>query len=285
MWTRSALRATLGLAARLVRPALPLALRRRLVLAAARRRLPGRMFLAGELLGDLARDDPAAFHRFLWEHHAAYAESYELRRFDAPALEEDRSLLFELLCSHLRREGLDPATQVRSVLDAGCSLGYVLRHAETSIFPGAETLTGIDIDVRAIAAGREHLRRLGSRIELLAGGLEDVNGVLGDRAFDVVISCGALMYLDQARAARAVAALLAHARLVVGLIDRAHPERDNATLVESVVRERDKTLIHDLDAMVTAAGGTVRERVWRPSGSAADRGVYVVVATPASRPS
>jgi SAM-dependent methyltransferase len=285
MGMRRVARATLGLATRrVVRPALPLSARKRLVVEAGRRRLPGRSLLAVELLRDLAQDDPVAFHHFLWENHVAYAESYELGRFEAPALEEDRRLLFELLCSELRRQGAEPTTDVRSVLDAGCSLGYVLRHAETSVFPAAESLTGIDIDARAVASGAQHLRRIGSRIELRTASLEELDQALQEQIFDVVISCGALMYLDQSRATRAVASLLQRAGRVVGLIDRAHPDRDNSTLAASTVRRLDQTLIHDLDGMVRAAGGIVRERVWQPPRSPDDRGLYVVVATPADLP-
>jgi SAM-dependent methyltransferase len=276
-------RVALGLAVRWVlRPALPLETRKRLVIGAARRGLPGPTFLAVELLRDLARDDPAGFHHFLWANHLAYAKTYELARFEEVELEADRRLLFELLRKELCRQDLDPAADVRSVLDAGCSLGDVLRHAETSVFQSAVTLVGIDIDAHAVAAGGAHLSLIGSRIELITAGMEQLDEVLRERRFDVVMSCGALMYLDQARAARAVASMLRHAHRVVGLIDRAHPGQDNATLAHSAVRVLDETLIHDLDGMVRAAGGTVTGRLWRPPSSPDDRGVYVVVAVPSA---
>lgn len=278
------MRVALRLAVRWVlRPALPLERRKRLVISAARRGLPGRTFLGVELLRDLAQDDPVGFHHFLWANHLVYAETYELARFEAGALEADRRLLFELLQAELCRQGLDPAADVRSVLDAGCSLGYVLRHAETSVFQSAESLTGIDIDAHAVAVGGAHLRLIGSRVELITAGMEELDDVLRGRRFDVVMSCGALMYLDRAHAARAVASMLRHAHRAVGLIDRAHPTQDNATLAHSTVRVLDETLIHNLDGMVRAAGGTVTERLWRPTRSADDRGVYLVVAVPPAR--
>lgn len=283
MGMRRAARVALRFAARWVlRPALPLETRKRLVIGAARRRLPGRSFLGVELLRDLAQQNPVGFHHFLWENHLVYAETYDLARFDAGTLEADRELLFELLRAELRDQGLDPAADVRSVLDTGCSLGYVLRYAETSVFQSAATLVGIDIDARAVAAGDAHLRQIGSRIELRTAGMEELDEVLRGRHFDIVMSCGALMYLDQTHAAQAVASMLRHAGRVVGLIDRAHPDQDNATLVESDVRVLDETLIHNLDAMVLATGGTVTGRSWRAPSSPDDRGVYVVVAVPSA---
>ena len=127
-----------------------------------------------------------------------------------------------------------------------------------------------------------HLRLLGSRVELITAGMEELDDVLRGRRYDVVMSCGALMYLDQLHAARAVASMLRHADRAVGLIDRAHPAQDNATLPHSTVRVLPETLIHDLDGMVRAAGGTVTERLWRPPSSSDDRGVYLVVAVPSA---
>ena len=183
----------------------------------------------------MARVDPVGFHHYLWANHLAYAATYELGRFAPGALEPDRVVLFGLICAELRRQGLDPAEDVHSILDAGCSLGYLLRHAETSVFSSATTLTGIDIDVHAVSAGNLHLRRLGSNVELMVAGMEHLDEVLQGRRFDVALSCGSLMYLDQARASRAVASLLGHADRAVGLIDRAHPVQDNASLARSTI--------------------------------------------------
>jgi hypothetical protein len=87
------------------------------------------------------------------------------------------------------------------------------------------------------------------------------------------------MYLDQARAARAVASLLGHADRVLGLTDWAHPVQDNASLAQSVGRNVDEAWIHNLDSMVEAAGGHVVFRAWRPPPSrTSDRGVYLLIA-------
>ena len=269
-------------AARFARCVLPIAVRKRLVSEMAKRHLPGQVTIGIELLRDLARDDAVGFHQYLWANHLAYAATYELGRFAPGAVEADRVRLFELLCTELRRQGLDPRTDIHSVLDAGCSLGYLLRHAETSVFPAATQLTGIDIDAQAVGLGTLHLRRLGSRVELTVARMEQLDGVLAGRRFDVALSCGSLMYLDQAHATRAVASLLGHADRVVGLIDRAHPIHDNASLSRSAVRNLDETWIHNLDSMVQAASGNVMFRHWHPPSGTGDRGLYMLIAAPGS---
>jgi SAM-dependent methyltransferase len=249
---------------------------------AARRNVPGQVTIGIELLRDLARDDPASFHHFLWANHLAYAATYELGRFAPGALEADRRMLFELLCAELSRQGLDPKKDIDSVFDAGCSLGYLLRHAETSVFPSATTLTGIDIDVRAVSEGSLHLRRIGSRVELMVARMEQLDEVLAGHRFDVAVSCGSLMYLDQTHAARAVASLLDHADRFVGLIDRAHPVQDNALLTRSAVRDLDETWIHNLDSMVREASGHVTFRQWQPPSETGGRGIYLLIAAAAN---
>jgi SAM-dependent methyltransferase len=271
-----------ALAARCARLALPLAVRKRLVSEVARRNVPGQVTIGIELLRDLARHDPVGFHHYLWANHLAYAKTYRLGRFAPEALQADHKALFELLCAELRRQGLDPREDIHSILDAGASLGYLLRHAETSVFPSATTLTGIDIDVRAVAAGSLHLRRIGSRVELMVAGMEQLDEVLPGRRFDVVVACGSLTYLDQAHAARAVASLLGHADRVVGLIDGAHPVTDNASLARSAVRNFDQAWFHNLDSMVQAASGHVTFRQWQPPTGTDDRGVYMLIAAAAN---
>ena len=270
------------LAAHSARPCLPLEARKRIVSALAQRNMPGQVTIGVELLRDLAQHDPVAFHQYLWANHLAYASRYDLGRFAPGALEADRGLLFELLSEELRRQGLDPAEDLHSLLDVGCSTGFLLRHAETAVFPSTRELVGIDIDAQAVATGNARLRQLDSRAELMVAGMEELDAVLPGRCFDAVICCGSLMYLDEARAAQTVASLLGHADRVVGLIDRAHPHHDNRTLGRSAVRSLDETWIHNLDHMVLAAGGRVTSRQWQPSGEPADRGVYVVIAVPPS---
>ena len=68
---------------------------------------------------------------------------------------------------------LEPERDVESVFDVGCSLGYVLRHVETEVFPSAACLRGVDVDRYAVETGNNYLRSLGSKIELVAGDVSD----------------------------------------------------------------------------------------------------------------
>jgi hypothetical protein len=120
-----------------LRRSLPLATRMRIVCWAQQGSLRSRLFTPVDLLRDLARSDPNCLHRFLWSHHLTYAASYEVSRFGPERLEVSRRMLFADIQEHLRRRSIAPECNVASVLEAGCSLGYVLRYAETNVFPGA----------------------------------------------------------------------------------------------------------------------------------------------------
>ncbi len=136
-----------------------------------RRALPAafKFEVAMGLLQDLHRHDPVALHRFLWSNHLAYAHSYETSdRFGADRINPTRHALFGNLDAHLRSRGLDPRKDIRTVLEIGCSQGYLLRHLELTAFHSATILHGIDIDDYAIRTGSAHLNSLGSRVELFA---------------------------------------------------------------------------------------------------------------------
>ncbi len=252
----------------------------RIVTALARRNMPGQVTIGVELLRDFAHSDPSAFHRHMWANHLAYASTFDLRRFEPGKLEASRKVLLELLCQELLGEGIEPTRNVRSLLDVGCSTGYLLRHAETTVFPSATILVGVDIDEQAVGMGSQYLRGVGSRVELTVAQMEQLDTALPGRQFDAVVCCGTLMYLDETQALRTVASLLRHANHVVGLIGLAHPHQDNRTLERSAVRGIDESWIHNFDDMVLAVGGTVRSRRWEPPRDPTDRGVYMLVAVP-----
>ena len=65
---------------------------------------------------------------------------------------------------------------------------------------------------------------------------------------------------------------------MLALAGLAHPDTDNARLAASVPRERDRSLIHNLDAMVRAAGGRVLARRWDGARQVAGNTVYFVFA-------
>jgi SAM-dependent methyltransferase len=261
---------------------IPLPLRRGLAALVGRQRwIPGRYWWAMELLRDYAERDPNGFHRFLWSHHLAYAESYEVdRRFGPENLHPSRRLLFDDLTRFLRARGVDPATGVRSVFEVGCSLGYLLRHLETEVFPGAERLEGNDIDRYAVAEGNRYLERLRSRVRLTATDMSDLDGLLNGRSYDVVLCAGVLMYLREQDAVSVVRSVLHHTAGTAVFAGLAHPERDNAERGASVVRGRDDTFIHNIDRMVTEAGGTVVFRRWEGARQVDGNTIYFVFAVP-----
>jgi len=153
--------------------ALPLSARQRLVAFVGRQKLPTPLqfeFAMG-MLTDLRRRDPVALHRFLWANHLAYAASYEVPHlFGAGKINPTRHVLFDSMAAHLRSRGVDPGTDSRSVLEIGCSQGYLLRHLETTLFRSARILHGLDLDAHAIKTGSHHLDSLGSCVRLFTGG-------------------------------------------------------------------------------------------------------------------
>jgi SAM-dependent methyltransferase len=265
-----------------VRAALPLAVRKRVaVWLGAQSWLAARHWWTRELLRDFAERDPDGYHRFLWSHHLAYAETYEAeRRFGVDNIHPTRRLLFDELRRCLADQDVVPERDVAAVLEVGCSLGYLLRELETGLFRGAATLDGIDLDARAIAVGQAWLAAAGSRVRLMVGDMAALATLVGDRRYDVVLCAGTLMYLREAPAAEVVAAMLRRTRRLLVLAGLAHPERDNAELTASAVRERDGTFIHNLDAMVARAGGRVARRRWDGPRMVDGNTIYFVLAAP-----
>jgi SAM-dependent methyltransferase len=264
----------------ILRVALPLRVRMWIVSRVAAHGAMG-LRLPRELLRDLAERDPNRFHRLLWSNHLAYSESYDVSRFEDQKLEASRRLLLADLETHLRRRGLTPDRDVRSVFDLGSSLGYLLRHLEKHVFPSALHLMGMDIDARAIDEGQTFLRRVGSRVRLQWGSATELDRALDGQTYDVVLCCGVLLYFDQPTAARIVRSLLRHTRMVVGLIDLAHPTQDNATLVGSQIRPSDLGFIHNVDALLRDAGATPITRRWLPRPLSADTSPpYLTLAVP-----
>ena len=126
-----------------------------------------------------AERDLNAYHRFLWSNHLAYAATYEPeQRFGAARVHPSRRLLFDELAGVLADRGMDPARDVRSVMEVGCSMGYLLRHMETHVFPAARVLHGVDIDGYAVERGRQVLRGAGSRVHLSVGDATTIDGLL-----------------------------------------------------------------------------------------------------------
>jgi 2-polyprenyl-3-methyl-5-hydroxy-6-metoxy-1,4-benzoquinol methylase len=233
-----------------------------------------------ELVRDFADKDVNAYHKFLWAHHLGYAAPYEVAtRFGAEKMRPSRQRFFTELLQCLEGLGVS-VREIRSVLEVGCSLGYQLRYLETDLFPEAAVLDGLDIDRHAIRSGQEHLDAIGSKISLRCGDIQQGEGLLGDRIYDLIICTGVLMYLKEADAAGMVRTLVSHSRVMVAMAGLAHPTVDNASLECSHVRDRDHTFIHNLDRMVTNGGGNVLARRWEGDLQLEGQTIYFVFAAP-----
>lgn len=232
-----------------------------------------------ELVRDLAEKDVNAYHKFLWAHHLGYAAPYEVAtRFGAENMRPSRRLFFTELRQCI--EALGAGRQIRSVLEVGCSLGYQLRFLETDVFPGADVLEGIDIDGYAVQSGQQHLRAIGSKVSLRSGDIQQLEELLKGRSYDLILCTGVLMYLKQGEAAQLTRTLLSHCGTMLAMAGLAHPERDNATLGASEVRDRDQTFIHNFDGMIEDAGASVLARRWDGGRLLDGQTIYFVFAAP-----
>ena len=265
-----------------IRSLIPLPIRKRMAIWVHQQKWISsdrRSWWSVELVRDFAEKDVNAYHKFLWAHHLAYAASYEVAtRFGAEKIRPSRLMFFAELRLCMEALGVS-AKEIRSVLEVGCSLGYQLRYMETDLFPGA-VLEGIDIDHYAVRSGQEYLDAIGSKISLKCADIQELEGLLGGRVYDLIICTGVLMYLQEAEAAGMVRAMLSHSRVMVAMAGLAHPVLDNAALVCSDVRDRDQTFIHNLDGMVEKRGGSVLARRWEGDWQMEGQTIYFVFAAP-----
>lgn len=265
------------------RSLLPLSLRKHMAVWVDRQGWIGanrRYWWPLELVRDFAENDIDGYHKFLWANHLAYAATYEVeQRFGRENMNESRRMFFADLASLLSDVGIQPHRDVRSVFDVGCSLGYLLRHLETNMFTDATLLEGIDIDEYAIRQGTDYLQHAGSKIRLRCADMEELGLVMDDRVFDVIICAGVLMYLDRDSAAQVVNEMLKHTGKLLAISGLAHPEIDNSELQHSVTRESDRSFIHNIDSMVTEAGGRVIARRWEGDRIVDENTVYFVFAS------
>lgn len=266
----------------MLRAVLPLSLRKQFAVALHRREWidpESRYWWTRELLRDFAEKEPASYHRFLWSNHLGYAATYNVEtRFLKVEIPGSRRIFFSDLSAHLRALGMDPARDIRSVLEVGCSLGYQLRYMEKEIFPGADDLMGIDIDQLAVEQGMEHLGNAGSKVRLIADDMGRLDQVCDGKRFDVIVCTGVLMYLDEAEATNVMAAMLRICGKVVAISGPAHPKVDNALLDRAVPRSNDGSLIHNMDRIVERAGGTVLARKYEGNRIVDGHTIYFVFA-------
>lgn len=250
-----------------VRGLVPLPARLRAAAWITRQRwMPGSDHIAVGLIRDLQTSNPKHFHKFAWANHLmAYARWYEeeAELFAPEQMQPTRVELFRDLVAVLEQDLSRRASSVESILEIGCSQGYLLRHLETQVFPGCETLVGIDIDGPAIDKGGRYLRGQGSRVRLMQGDMEDLPALAGDTTFDVTLAAGVLSYLNQADATTVVRQLLQRTNVVLALAGLACFERPNETLDRSILSPGHQgQWIHNFEAMVAAAGGRVVRSRW-----------------------
>ena len=265
-----------------LRRTLPLALRKRLAVLIARQAwLPQRDWFAVELIRDMSLADTAEYHRFLWGNHIGYARTYEIsERFGDGRIHPSRLILFD----ELRHVFNGRSQGIKSVLEVGCSMGYLLRYIEETVFPQAETIDGIDIDEYAIETGKAYLKELGSRVRLQQADMIQLPEVFDGQQYDLIICAGVLMYVTEEEAQNVVTTMLHRSKGIVALAGLAHPERDNSALAYSVPRATDQSFIHNLDRMVERAGGRVTARRWDGARQVNGNTIYFVFAEPGPSP-
>jgi SAM-dependent methyltransferase len=248
--------------------------------------MPGCHSLSMAMIRDWVENDADAFHRFLWAHHLGYAKFYEgANDFGIENLPRTRRMLFEDLKECLLHQSrvLEHARDVKSIFEVGCSAGYLLRFMETDIFPASTTLEGIDIDEYALEKGKAYLRAHASKIRLIYADMADLDRVMDERKYDLILCAGVLMYLHERAATNVVQSMLNHCSNLVAIAGLAHPAVDNAELKYSEPRMSDGAFIHNIDAMVEKAGGTIVYRRWEGSKTFDGQTVYFVFCQPGTR--
>lgn len=238
-----------------------------------------RHILSMAIVRDWAEKDSDAYHRFLWSQHLGYAKFYEeVNAFGNEKLLQPRKMLFRELKKFL--EGSSGLREVKSIFEVGCSGGYMLRYVETELFPKAKVLEGIDIDDYALQKGSAYLRAHASKIRLIRADMADIDHVMSERKWDVILCLGVLMYLREKVAAGVVKSMLNHCSGLVAIADLAHPVLDNAKLEHSEVRTSDGAFIHNIDAMVEGAEGTIVYRRWDATKKFDGQMVYFIFCRP-----
>lgn len=246
--------------------------------------------LATGLIRDLKDSDPKAFHKFLWAHHiGTYAKWYDSAElFDEVKMNgsvQIRDEFFDALDTTIKHLGLDPARDIRSVLEVGCSLGYLLRYLELERFPEAEKLVGLDIDSAAIKKGSDYLANVGSNIRLVQGDMEELDRLIGGQAFDFTFASGVLSYLNADDAAKVISGMLGRTKRIVALLGLACPATNNNELLQSQVSDsHDNQWFHNFKTLIEAGGGQVVFSRWEEPKQGGIQGIYFVFAVPGENP-
>ena len=269
---------------KILRATVPLSMRKGVIIWLNKQEwinLKTRYWWTVEALRDFAQKDTDEYHKYLWNNHLAYAETYDIeKRFGDNGLELSRQFFFDELEKQLKNMNLKPDEDIHSVFELGCSLGYQLRFMEQSLFPAASILRGIDIDRYAIQQGQQFLKGVGSRVEIDYGDMEKLDDLLVDQKFDIFIATGVLLYLNENSTKKIIRKMLDHTNVLVALSGLAYFEEDNKNLVRSKMRERDQTFIHNFDSMISNEGGKVIFRRWEGDKMYNGHTIYFVFGVP-----
>ena len=269
---------------KLIRKVVPLVVRKSLAKFISRQSWLSGDHRAGwsmELVRDMADKDANEYHKFLWSNHIGYADTYEIsQRFGEENINESRKLLFSDMTTALTELKINYKNEIKSVLDVGSSLGYLLKHLEDNVFVCAKKLDGIDIDAQAIEKGASYLQANGSKIQLTCLDMENLTNFLSDKMYDIILCAGTVIYLEEEKAEELVKNLLQHTATMLVITGIASPENDNSELDQSKVRARDGSYIHNLDRMVNQLGGNIVFRRWQGKEMIGGNTLYFVFATP-----
>jgi SAM-dependent methyltransferase len=239
--------------------------------------------LSFALLSDWRKSNPKSFHKFFWSHHLfEYGRSYESpEHFETEGLEASRKLFLADLENAIENAELSRSDHAPSVLELGCSLGYLLNSIEVELLPCATRMVGIDLDSKAIEIGRDCLARKGSRVVLEEGDLEELDRIVGQEPFDLTIAAGVLSYLDESDARQALAKIFRHTSRLIALAGLGNKVTDNRNQEESEQSpERYDQWVHNFDRMISDLGGRVIGRRWEGAKLYNGQTVYFVFAVP-----
>lgn len=221
--------------------------------------LSSRDYLAMGLIRDLLKENPKEFHKFAWSNHlAGYTrcnDSEEL--FSVEQLQLSRNEFFRDLIFVIQERGLR-TSDIKSILEVGCSLGYLLRYLELNVFTDCSEIVGVDIDKGAIGKGKAHLGKTGSKVRLIHGDMENLDRSLGPQSFDLLFAAGVLSYLNERDATVVVATMLGRTKKILAFAGLAASDRDNNRLVHSILSpNHEQQWIHNFEAMISLAGGRI----------------------------
>lgn len=266
-----------------IRKLFPLPMRKNLSIWISRKKwLSSKDYWSAGIIRDLMSNNPKEFHKFIWSNHircaAKHYDSESL--FVKEKMEPTRIELFNDLQSFMGDHGIELSKDIHSVLEVGCSLGYLLRYIETDIMPNAKELVGIDIDRNAIEKGSRYLSSNGSKIRLIHGDMEDLEDTVAGRFFDFTFAAGVLSYLNQEDALKIVRGMLRRTNKIMALVGLANPSFHNKELSTSRCSEdHNYQWIHNFEALVDKAGGRVVKSRWEGTKLYNYQSLYYVFAS------